>query len=74
MPKSTILDHFWDILGIFRGKRTIDHKYGKNYVFDILPPHQSIQFFPIEDFPIFLYLRDVLVKNSKSRENEKGKS
>jgi hypothetical protein len=57
--KSTILGHFLGIFEIFRGgKGTPDHKTRKIYLLDILPPHQSKQFFLGEFFPDQLSLGD----------------
>jgi len=42
--ETTILGHFLGILEIIGGgKGTPDHKYGKKYLVDILPPQQSGQ-------------------------------
>jgi hypothetical protein len=65
--------HFLGIFEIFRGgKGTPDHKYGKIYLLNILPPQQSKQLCLTKVFPVFLHLGDnIFAKNSKSRENVK---
>jgi hypothetical protein len=41
-PRSIILRHFLEILGIFGGGNgTLDQKYGKRRLLEILPPQQA---------------------------------
>jgi len=37
-PKSTISGYILENFEIFKGKGMPNHKYGKNYLLDILPP------------------------------------
>jgi hypothetical protein len=54
--KSTIPRHFWGIFEIFGGgKGTPDHKSGKIYLVNILPPQQSRQLCLEEVFPSFAF-------------------
>jgi hypothetical protein len=69
--KPLFLDTFGGFLKFEGGKGTPDHKFGKFYLLNILPPQQSRQLCLEESQFFFVWEIASFAKNSKSGENVK---